>query len=88
MSLKKQYHLTSRKKSDGRGGADGQLDLLVRYAESGEYQHRNEVAFVRVQEWLLSITTEIELSSEIKTFTLSSSVDVLDHGELMKVHKR
>jgi hypothetical protein len=36
----------------------------------------------------LSITTEIELSSEIKTFTLSSSVDVLDHGELMKVHKR
>jgi len=34
-------------KSNGDNGADGQLDLLVRYADSGEYQHRNEVAFVR-----------------------------------------
>lgn len=34
-------------KSDGGGGADGQLDLLVRRADTGEYQHRNEVAFVR-----------------------------------------
>jgi len=43
----KTISLNVPKKSDGRGGADGQLDLLVRYAESGEYQHRNEVAFVR-----------------------------------------
>ncbi|PSP37985.1 hypothetical protein BRC71_08415 [Halobacteriales archaeon QH_7_65_31] len=35
------------KKSDGSGGADGQLDLLIRRADSSEYQHRNEVAFVR-----------------------------------------
>ncbi|MDS0474345.1 hypothetical protein [Natrinema sp. 1APR25-10V2] len=34
-------------KSDGSGGADTQLDLLVRRADTGEYQHRNEVAFVR-----------------------------------------
>ncbi|WP_133412368.1 hypothetical protein [Natrarchaeobaculum sulfurireducens] len=34
-------------KSDGSGGADGQLDLVVRRTDTGEYQHRNEVAFVR-----------------------------------------
>lgn len=34
-------------KNDGAGGADAQLDLLVRRADTGEYQHRNEVAFVR-----------------------------------------
>ncbi len=34
-------------KSDGGGSADAQLDLLVRRADTGEYQHRNEVAFVR-----------------------------------------
>ncbi|WP_336035959.1 hypothetical protein [Halobacterium yunchengense] len=34
-------------KSDGGGGADGQLDLLVRHADPGEYRHRNQVAFVR-----------------------------------------
>ena len=35
------------KKSDGSGGADGQLDLLIRRAGPGEHDHRNEVAFVR-----------------------------------------
>ncbi|MBV0903475.1 hypothetical protein [Haloarcula salina] len=34
-------------KSGGGGGVDGQLDLLVRRADTGEYQHRNEVAFIR-----------------------------------------
>ncbi|MFA9503783.1 hypothetical protein ACERIM_13535 [Natrinema sp. H-ect1] len=34
-------------KSDGSGGADSQLDLLVRRADTSEYQHQNEVAFVR-----------------------------------------
>ncbi|MCU4802403.1 hypothetical protein OB920_18665 [Halobacteria archaeon HArc-gm2] len=34
-------------KTGGNGGADGELDLLVRRAETGEYQHQNEVAFVR-----------------------------------------
>lgn len=34
-------------KSDGGNGTDGQLDLLVRRADTGEYQHRNQVAFVR-----------------------------------------
>ncbi|NUC73022.1 hypothetical protein HTZ84_11985 [Haloterrigena sp. SYSU A558-1] len=34
-------------KSDGSSGADGQLDLLVRRADTSEYQHQNEVAFVR-----------------------------------------
>ncbi|WP_128081376.1 hypothetical protein [Haloferax sp. ATB1] len=34
-------------KRDGGGGADGQLDLLVRRTDTGEYKHRNEVAFVR-----------------------------------------
>jgi hypothetical protein len=34
-------------KSDGDDGTDGQLDLLVRRADTGEDQHRNQVAFVR-----------------------------------------
>lgn len=34
-------------KSDGSGGADGQLDLLTRRAITGEFQHRNEVAIIR-----------------------------------------
>ena len=34
-------------KSDGGGGTDGQLDLLVRRAEISESQRRNQVAFVR-----------------------------------------
>lgn len=34
-------------KSDGGSGTDGQLDLLVRRANKGEYQHQNQVAFVR-----------------------------------------
>ena len=34
-------------KNDGTEGVNGQLDLLVRRADTGEFRHQNQVAFVR-----------------------------------------